>query len=106
MLRTAISLVTAAFQHGDRDRPTSPTTRPARHDRPGCGKCGTVTKFSSEPSSCSPTTRDLAEAKIAEVLGCSVGSVKSDRALDLKRLRLAMGSTLLPETEGDAGRPT
>jgi RNA polymerase sigma-70 factor (sigma-E family) len=45
---------------------------------------------------------DLSEAQVAEVLGCSVGTVKSTSSRGLERLRQALSSTLPPNGHLDA----
>jgi RNA polymerase sigma factor (sigma-70 family) len=44
---------------------------------------------------------DLSEAQTAEVMGCSVGAVKSQVSTGLGRLRDRMGADLLTAPRGD-----
>lgn len=45
---------------------------------------------------------DLSEAQTAEVLGCSVGTVKSQVFAGLRRLRDRLGADLIPNPDGEA----
>ena len=101
MLRTAISWrrLRSSTEIVMADLPDDRASETANDDRPGLWAMLQQLPVQQRAVIVLAYYEDLTEADVAEVLGCSVGAVKSHRARALKRLRLAMGSTELSGTE-------